>query len=399
MTSDERSGLTRRAVLRGAAAAGAASLVAPGAGIAALTSATPGVFSRWVGTVAGESAPIAAPRRFALVGVEWAAPADATIELRTRDGRRRLVPVDDRVGARSRPGSAGDRGPHGRAVRRADLDRPRRLRAAPQLPRGARGVRLHFVAPRPVRGDPGNARGICNRRAGVPAGPAGARRRPRPAADHRPLGLGAGTRAAQPRPSVRDRQARVRPPQRDAQRLRPRRGPVDPAARSSTTTATSATTSTSPTTSRSTRSARIWEARAGGIDLPIVGAHAGGYNEESTGHGRARLVHGRRALAGGDRRARAPARVEARAPRRPRARPRHGRGRRRTTPSTPALRPARTCRCRASPATATATRRAAPATRSTPGFRRCARGWRSSRARRRGPRSPRRPRPSPPARR
>ncbi len=28
---------------------------------------------------------------------------------------------------------------------------------------------------------------------------------------------------------------------------------------------------------------RIWEARAGGIDLPIVGAHAGGYNEESTG--------------------------------------------------------------------------------------------------------------------
>ena len=28
---------------------------------------------------------------------------------------------------------------------------------------------------------------------------------------------------------------------------------------------------------------RIWEARAGGIDLPIVGAHAGGYNAESTG--------------------------------------------------------------------------------------------------------------------
>jgi hypothetical protein len=28
---------------------------------------------------------------------------------------------------------------------------------------------------------------------------------------------------------------------------------------------------------------RIWEARAGGIDLPVIGAHAGGYNEESTG--------------------------------------------------------------------------------------------------------------------
>ncbi len=28
---------------------------------------------------------------------------------------------------------------------------------------------------------------------------------------------------------------------------------------------------------------RIWEARAGGVDLPVIGAHAGGYNAESTG--------------------------------------------------------------------------------------------------------------------
>ena len=28
---------------------------------------------------------------------------------------------------------------------------------------------------------------------------------------------------------------------------------------------------------------RIWEARAGGVDLPVIGAHAGGYNQESTG--------------------------------------------------------------------------------------------------------------------
>ena len=28
---------------------------------------------------------------------------------------------------------------------------------------------------------------------------------------------------------------------------------------------------------------RIWEARAGGIDEPVIGAHAGGYNAESTG--------------------------------------------------------------------------------------------------------------------
>jgi hypothetical protein len=28
---------------------------------------------------------------------------------------------------------------------------------------------------------------------------------------------------------------------------------------------------------------RIWEARAGGIDLPVIGAQAGGYNAVSTG--------------------------------------------------------------------------------------------------------------------
>ena len=28
---------------------------------------------------------------------------------------------------------------------------------------------------------------------------------------------------------------------------------------------------------------RIWEARAGGIDEPVMGAHAGGYNSVSTG--------------------------------------------------------------------------------------------------------------------
>ena len=53
--------------------------------------------------------------------------------------------------------------------------------------------------------------------------------------------------------------------------------------RSSTTTASSAASSTSPTTSSIDAFGRIWEARAGGIDEPVIGAHAGGYNAVSTG--------------------------------------------------------------------------------------------------------------------
>src|SRR5438874_1269480 len=81
--------VTRRTLLGGVAAAGAASLVRPPAGVAALVSGRRSVFARWVGQLSGESMPLAAPKRFALVGVEWAAPAAATIELRAQsvDGR------------------------------------------------------------------------------------------------------------------------------------------------------------------------------------------------------------------------------------------------------------------------------------------------------------------------
>ena len=116
----DHSMLTRRAVLRGAAAAGAASLVRPGAGIAALASRGPGgVFSRWVGTVAGESQ-IAAPGRFALVGVEWAEPAHVTIELRTRAARRCLGSVGGRLSPRAWPRP---RSRPRRLLRRTDLER------------------------------------------------------------------------------------------------------------------------------------------------------------------------------------------------------------------------------------------------------------------------------------
>jgi hypothetical protein len=63
--SPEPDRLTRRAVLRGAAVAGAAALVHPDVSAAA----TRPVFSRYLGRLAaGETPPIAAPRAFTLVG-------------------------------------------------------------------------------------------------------------------------------------------------------------------------------------------------------------------------------------------------------------------------------------------------------------------------------------------
>jgi len=84
MSSELDNGLTRRAVLRGAAVASVLSLARPAVGLAGVSGS---VFSRWVGTVSGLSEVIAAPRRFALVGVEWRGPAAARISLRTRAGR------------------------------------------------------------------------------------------------------------------------------------------------------------------------------------------------------------------------------------------------------------------------------------------------------------------------
>jgi hypothetical protein len=76
--------LTRRTVLAGAAAAGAASIVSPAAGLADALGQRRPVFSHWIGTLERDSGALAVGRRFALVGVEWAGPAPVRIELRTR---------------------------------------------------------------------------------------------------------------------------------------------------------------------------------------------------------------------------------------------------------------------------------------------------------------------------
>ncbi len=113
---------------------------------------------------------------------------------------------------------------------------------------------------------------------------------------------------------------------------------------------------------------RIWEARAGGIDKPVLGAHAGGYNAVSTGvvvlgsfmgaspsppalRALERLIAWKLALHGAPARGRVTVAGESRA-----------------TPSTRRSRPALMYRCRGWRATATATPPTAPATSSTASF-------------------------------
>ena len=295
MTSDERSGLTRRAVLRGAAVAGAASLVAPSAGIAALSSDTPGVFSRWVGTVARETAPIAAPRRFALVGVEWAGPADATIELRTRASAGAWCPwtVASVLGHgpdHAQPAAGGAE--FGEPIWTGPADYVQ-LRGS----RAVRGVRLHFVAPRPVAATPSNA---ARANAAPRANAGGARGAYATTAQSLPLAqpvLDAGP--GQPPIIARSAWAQGHAPPSHV----PLYGTVKLAFVHHSESPNGYGPGEVPSILLSIfdyhryvrgyfdiaynfavdSSGRIWEARAGGIDLPVVGAHAGGYNEESTG--------------------------------------------------------------------------------------------------------------------
>ena len=125
---------------------------------------------------------------------------------------------------------------------------------------------------------------------------------------------------------------------------------------------------------------RIWEARAGGVDAPVSGAHAGGYNFVSTGvvilgtfigvlpspaalAALERLLAWKLSLHGAPVLGRVTVRVDP-----------AGAGFTRFAPAS-------SCRCRGSPAIATAIRPPAPGARCTPGSRRCARVSRSLPAR------------------
>src|SRR5437588_4518951 len=89
MGQDGMGAITRRTLLGGAAAAGAASLLSPTGALGSVGGPHSTVTDRWLGTLVGESEPVLAPIQFSLVGLEWSTPAAARIQLRTQaaDGR------------------------------------------------------------------------------------------------------------------------------------------------------------------------------------------------------------------------------------------------------------------------------------------------------------------------
>ncbi len=272
MSGEGCSGLTRRTVLAGAAAAGAAGLVSPAAGLAdALERPShrqSSIFSRWVGAVAGESSELAAPRRFALLGVQWDGPADARIELRVRahTGKWCRWALASELG----------HGPDGPARRRPFVGDPVWTGAADlvqlRTSRPVHGVRIHFVS------------------ASIPEAAAAA---------SFPLAqpvLDAG--AGQPAIIAREAWSHGAPPS-----VPPGYGVVKMAFVHHTDNPNGYSAAEVPAIlfsiyqfHRFVRGwhdigynfvidlfGRIWEARKGGIDQAVVGAQAGGYNLESTG--------------------------------------------------------------------------------------------------------------------
>ncbi|MBV9803755.1 MAG: N-acetylmuramoyl-L-alanine amidase [Solirubrobacterales bacterium] len=280
--SREPDRVTRRAVLRGAAVAGATALVRPAVGLARAGSPA-GVFSHYVGTVsAGETRPIAAPGVFSLVGVQWRTPTGARIELRTR--RAPGAPWGPWVSAAVRghdgDGSA-EAGAGAGAARADEFGEPIWTGPAAEVQlRSAgvvEGVRLHFVAP-----PSGAATGLQARAA-------------QGLALAQPI-LAAGP--GQPPILARSAWAHGRAPHHV-----PEYGTVKLAFVHHSETPNGYSAGEVPSILLSIFAyhryvrgffdiaynfaidafGRIWEARAGGIDEAVIGAHAGGYNQESTG--------------------------------------------------------------------------------------------------------------------
>jgi N-acetylmuramoyl-L-alanine amidase len=262
--------LTRRTLLGGAVAAGAASVLAPAESLAAALGSSPDVFSRWVGSLHATSGVLVAPRRFQLVGAEWAVPADARIELRTRapDGRW----------SRWAPASVLGHGPDGAPVTSLRCGEP--IWSGPadavqlRTDAGVDGVRLHFVG------------------ADVPGAATAAAALPLVA-----TGLDAGP--GQPPIIARAAWARGGAPPR----FPPAYGSVKLAFVHHSEGPNGYRPGDVPAILKSIYQfhrfvrgwndigynfaidafGRIWEARAGGVDEPVIGAQAGGYNLASSG--------------------------------------------------------------------------------------------------------------------
>jgi hypothetical protein len=273
--------ITRRSLLGAAVGAGALAWAPP-----ALARATPGeLFSRRVGRLDGGGAPLTIDpgRAFALVGVHWREPRAAGIELRARlaDGRwsRWLA-----------AGSAGH-GPdlHEDPVSSVHAGEPLWTSSASEVQlRSAdpvEGVTLHFVS---------------DAVAGGTALTSGADR-PRLASGAGALPLAQPRLAAGPgQPPIVARRAWSRGA---GPRGTPAYGAVRLAFVHHTDNPNGYAAAQVPALIYAIylyhrysngwndigynflidAYGRIWEARAGGIDLPVIGAQAGGYNVESTG--------------------------------------------------------------------------------------------------------------------
>jgi N-acetylmuramoyl-L-alanine amidase len=262
--------LTRRAVLTGAAGAGAIAVLEPIAGLAQTLAGDGPTFSRMVGSLAGTSPVLVAPRRFSLVGVEWSRPLSAQIELRA-------LGAD---GHWSQWVAASTRGHDPDIVReRASLfgepiwtgpARSVQLRAAKPVS----AVKLHFVDEQ----TPGGAVAAATTALAAPILDAGA--------GQPPIIARSAWAQGHARPAVPASYGNVR------------LGFVH-----HTESPNGYRRTDVPAILRSIfvfhrfvrgyhdiaynfmidAFGRIWEARAGGIDLPVIGAQAGGYNGVSTG--------------------------------------------------------------------------------------------------------------------
>ena len=275
-TIDDRAGheesttLTRRTLLGGAAAAGAASLIAPAAGLASVRSGRRSVATRWLGALAGESSPIAAPVPFGLVGVQWSAPAPARIELRAQAPSGRWSPW---ANAAVR-GHDGDRQPANEGVFGEPIWTGTAQAVQLRAPQAVHGVRLYFVSVTTpsgawLAGAPPRALPILDAGPGQP-----------------PIIARAAWAGGQAKP--------VHRPEYGTVQLAFVHHTVNPNGYSATAV---------PGMLRAIFDyhtyvrgfwdigynfvidayGRIWEARAGGIDMAVVGAQAGAYNTESTG--------------------------------------------------------------------------------------------------------------------
>ncbi len=278
--------LTRRDVLSGAAAVGIGAAIAPSAALAR-GRGSGRVFTVAVGRLAAGTSPaIAAGRRFVLAGIQWSQPVSASVQLRARRHGGRWSPwAQATVRGHEPDRPAGGEIQFGEPLWFGPADDVQLRSDAP-----VDGVLAHFVAADAVAGEL-----IADEAADrTPAARRHITDAPYALVD---INLPAGP--GQPPIIARSAWAGARHPPTSG----PFYGAIDLAFVHHTENPNGYGPGQVPAMlvaiydyHRYTRGyfdiaynfiidlyGRIWEARAGGVDQPVVGAHAGGYNTVSTG--------------------------------------------------------------------------------------------------------------------